>query len=57
MFKHKLIELKKIIEEKISALTEEIRVALNLKLNSLYISDRKDKVEFLQWTIRIIHWV
>ena len=29
----------------------------NVKLNALYIVDRKDEVEFLQWTIRIIQWV
>ena len=50
MHKHKLIELRKIIEERIGLLT-------NVKLNALYIVDRKDEVEFLQWTIRIIQWV
>jgi hypothetical protein len=55
MQKHKLIELGKIIEEKIGSLTEEIEIASNVKLNSLYIADRKDEIEFLRWTATIIN--
>ena len=54
---HKLIELRKIIEEKIGLLTKEVGNVTNVKLNALYIVDRKDEVAFLQWTIRIIQWV
>jgi hypothetical protein len=57
MHKHKLIELRKIIEEKIGLLTKEVGNVTNVKLNALYIIDRKDEVAFLQWTIRIIQWV
>jgi hypothetical protein len=53
--KHKLIELQKIINEKIGPLTEEVEIARNIKLNQLYIADRKDEIQFLQWTQRIIH--
>jgi hypothetical protein len=54
MHKHKLIELQKIIEEKIGSLREEVEIATNVKLNPLYIADRNDEIEFLQWTIRTI---
>ena len=54
MHKHKLIELQKIIEEKIGSLREEVEIATNVKLNPLYIADRKDEIEFLQWTIKTI---
>jgi hypothetical protein len=54
MHKHKLIELQKIIEEKIGSLREEVEIATNVNLNPLYITDRKDEIEFLQWTIRTI---
>lgn len=57
MHKHKLIELRKIIEEKIGLLPKEVGNVTNVKLNALYIVDRKDEVAFLQWTIRIIQWV
>ena len=57
MHKHKLIELRKIIEEKIGLLIKEVEHVTKVKLNALYIVDRKDEVEFLQWTIRIIQWV
>jgi hypothetical protein len=57
MHKHKLIELRKIIEEKIGLLTKEVGNVTNVKMNALYIVDRKDEVEYLQWTIRIIQWV
>jgi hypothetical protein len=54
MHKHKLIELQKIIEEKIGSLKEEVEIGTNVKLNRLYIEDRKDEIEFLQWVMRII---
>ncbi len=57
MHKHKLIELRKIIEEKIGLLIKEVEHVTKVKLNALYIVDRKDEVEFLQWTMRIIQWV
>jgi len=50
MRKHKLIELRKIIEEKIGSVTEEVEIATHVKLNPLYIADRKDEIEFLHWT-------
>jgi hypothetical protein len=54
MHKHKLIALQKIIEEKIGSLREEVEIATNVKLNPLYIADRNDEIEFLQWIIRTI---
>ena len=54
MRKHKLIELRKIIEERIGSLTEEVEIATNVKLNPLYIADRKDEIEFVRWTVIII---
>jgi hypothetical protein len=54
MHKHKLIQLQKIIEEKIGSLREEVEIATNMKLNPLYIADRRDEIEFLQWTTRTI---
>ena len=45
MRKHKLIELRKIIEERNS---EEVEIATNVKLNSLYIADCKDEIEFVR---------
>jgi hypothetical protein len=32
----------------------EVEIGTNVKLNPLYIADRRDEIEFLQWTIRII---
>ena len=55
MRKHKLIELRTIIEERIGSLTEEIEIATNVKLNPLYIADRKDEIEFLCWTATAIN--
>ena len=52
--KHKLIELQKIIDERIGSLTEEAEIATNVKLNPLYIADRKDEIEFVRWTATII---
>jgi hypothetical protein len=54
MSKHKLIELQKITYEKIGSMTEEVEIARNIKLNPLYIADRKDEIQFLQWAQRII---
>ena len=54
MRKHKLIELRKIIEERIGSLTEEVEIATNVKLNPLYIADRKNEIEFLRWTAIVI---
>jgi hypothetical protein len=54
MHKHKLIEIRKIIEERIGSLTEEVEIATNVRLNPLYIADRKDEIEFVRWTITII---
>ena len=51
---HKLTELAKIVEEKIGSLTEEVEIGTNVKLNALYIADRRDEIQFLQWIIRII---
>ncbi|HXW11329.1 MAG TPA: hypothetical protein VD694_01115, partial [Nitrososphaeraceae archaeon] len=53
MRKHQLIELRKIIE-RIGSLTEEVEIATNVKLNPLYIADRKDEIEFVRWTAIII---
>ena len=54
MSKHKLIELRKIIQERIGSLSEEVEIATNVKLNPLYIADRKDEIEFVRWTVTII---
>ncbi len=43
MQKHKLLELNKIIEERIGSL-REVEIANNVKLNPLYIVDRKDEM-------------
>jgi hypothetical protein len=54
MRKHRLIELQKIIEVRIGSLIEEVEIATNVKLNPLYIADRKDEIEFLRWTGTVI---
>jgi hypothetical protein len=54
MSKHKLIELQKVIDEKIGSLNEEVEIGTNVKLNPLYIADRKDEIDFLQWIARVI---
>jgi hypothetical protein len=51
---HKLFELQKIIEERIGSLREEVEIATNVQLNPLYIADRRDEVQFLYWTERVI---
>jgi hypothetical protein len=45
MQKHK----QKVVEEKIGSLKEEVEIGTNVKLNPLYIADRSDEKEFLQW--------
>jgi hypothetical protein len=57
MHRHKLYELNKIIENRISSHKEEVEIATSAKLNPLYIIDRKDEIESLQWVTRIIKWV
>jgi len=54
MRKHKLIQLNKIIQEKVGSLFEEVEIATNVKLNPLYIADQRSEIQFLQWTQRII---
>jgi hypothetical protein len=54
MSKHKLLELNKIIEETIGSLREEVEIGTNVKLNPLYIADRRDEIEFRVWTTRVI---
>jgi hypothetical protein len=54
MPRHKLIELQKIVADKIGSLREEVEIGTNIKLNSLYIADRWDEIESLQWTQRTI---
>src|ERR671918_2371285 len=54
MPKHTLLELQKVIDEKIGSLNEEVQIGTNVKLNPLYIADRKDEIDFLQWIMRVI---
>ena len=54
MSRHKLIESQKIVDEKIGSLKEEVEIGTNVKLNMLYKADRRDEIEFLQWTTRTI---
>jgi hypothetical protein len=54
MRKHKLIELRKILDERVGSLSEEVEIATNVKLNPLYIADRRDEIEFVRWTVTII---
>jgi hypothetical protein len=54
MSKHKFVELQKEIDEKIGSLKEEVQIGTNVKLNPLYIADRKDEIDFLQWIKRVI---
>src|ERR671919_2446920 len=54
MRKHKLVELQKIVEVGIGSLIEEVEIGTNIKLNPLYIADRRDEIDFLQWTTRTI---
>jgi hypothetical protein len=57
MQKHKLLELNKIIEQRIGSLREEVEIATNVKLNPLYIIELKDEIVSLQWVTRIIKWI
>lgn len=50
MQKEKLLDLNKITEERIGSLREEVEIATNMKLNPLYIIDRKEP---LLWTTRV----
>jgi hypothetical protein len=50
----KLVQLEKIIEERIASLKEEVEIATNVRLSSLYIADRRDEIQFLQWTTRLV---
>jgi len=43
------------MDEKIGSLKEEVEIGTNVKLNHLYIEDRKDEIGFLCWITRIIH--
>jgi hypothetical protein len=54
MSRHKLVELQKIVYEKIGALKEEVEIGTNVKLNVLYIADRRDEIQFFKCTTRII---
>lgn len=49
--------MNKIIDERIGSLKEEVEIGTNVRLDPLYIIDRKDEIESLQWTTRIIIWV
>lgn len=42
------------MDEKIGSLKEEVEIGTNVKLNHLYIEDRKDEIGFLCWITRII---
>ena len=54
MQKYKLLELNKIIEERIGSLKEEVEIGTNVKLNVWYIADQRDELGFLQWIMSII---
>src|ERR671918_1407816 len=54
MSKHKLVELREVIDEKIGSLREEVAIGTNVRLNPLYVADRRDEIGFLQWAIGII---
>jgi hypothetical protein len=57
MQKHKLIELQKIVEEKIGSLKEEVEIGTIVKLNPIYMADRRDEIEFIQSTTRTIQGI
>jgi transcriptional regulator of heat shock response len=54
---HKLVQLDKIIEKRTDSLREEIEIATNVQLSPLYIADRRDEVEFLELTRRVVRLV
>jgi hypothetical protein len=41
---HKLAQLEKIVEERIGSLKEEIAIAMNVRLNPLYIHNLRDEI-------------
>jgi hypothetical protein len=41
---HKLNELARIVEEKIGSLKEEVEIGTNVKLNTLYIAERRNRI-------------
>jgi hypothetical protein len=47
------MELRTLIDGRIGSLIE-VEIATNVKLNPLYIADRKDEIEFVRWTATII---
>ena len=55
MQKHMLLELSKIISERIGSLMEELEIATNVNLNSLYLADLKDEIISLQWSTRMLN--
>jgi hypothetical protein len=58
---HKLVQLEKIVEERMGSLKEEIEIATNVRLNPIYIHNLREEIQFLHWTIRhvrsILNWV
>jgi hypothetical protein len=54
MYKHRLPELNKIIEQRIGFIIEEIEISNNARLS---LPDFKDEMVSLQWATRIIKWV
>jgi hypothetical protein len=44
MQEHKLLELNDIIEDRIGSLQEEVEIATNVKINSLYLIHHKMKL-------------
>jgi hypothetical protein len=44
VLKYKLVELQKVIHEKIGSLIEEVEIGTNVKLKPLYIADRLEGV-------------
>jgi hypothetical protein len=57
MQKHRLLELSKIISERIGSLMEELEIATNVNLNSLYLADLKYEIISLQWATRMLNWI
>ncbi len=49
------MELQKIIQERFGSLEEEVEIATNVKLNPLYIADRRYEIEFVRWTAAVIN--
>jgi hypothetical protein len=54
---HKLVELQKIIEQRIGSLIEEVEIGTNVNLNQLYLTDLRDEIVSLQWVTRVINWI